>query len=187
MAGYVCPECGLDYDSISPRDASASMRSYPRRYRAQLTSLDDTADIDPDSVVRRRPDPTTWSALEYTAHVADVVDELAGIVRRMTVEDHPTLSMRDPDERAKAEAYNEQEPSAVLDRLAAACDRMASTIDQVSPDDWTRTATFPWGERDAITMTRNAVHEGHHHLRDVERVLTAVRGRTAAADADDDD
>ena len=50
-------------------------------------------------------------------------------------------------------------------------------LDSYRGDDWTRTATFPWGERDALTTARNAVHEGHHHLRDVERVLGVVRGR----------
>jgi hypothetical protein len=32
-----------------------------------------------------------------------------------------------------------------------------------------------------LTMARNAVHEGAHHLRDVDRVLRAVVGRPSSA------
>ena len=62
-----------------------------------------------------------------------------------------------------------------LDRLDTAATRLGDEVDRVSPDGWHRTATFPFGERDILTMTRNGVHEGSHHLRDVERVLDAAR------------
>jgi hypothetical protein len=50
-------------------------------------------------------------------------------------------------------------------------------IEAVRADDWTRKGLLPGGPRDALTLARDGVHEGAHHLRDVQRVLDAVRGR----------
>ncbi len=153
-----------------------AVRSFPRRYRALLVTPG--SDDRPDAVFRRRPDPGTWSALEYTAHVADVLDDLATAVRRMTTERQPTITDGfDPDQRAIDARYNEQDRGAVLANLKAAAERAAGVIDGVDASSWRDTATFSFGERDALTMARNAVHEGYHHLRDIESVLRQVRGR----------
>lgn len=172
---YVCPECGLDYATISPPDAKVAIQSYPRRYRAALAAaLDDDSD---EGLVRRRPDDRTWSALEYAVHVADLFELFATIVRRMYDESDPTIDFWDPDERAAAERYAEADPKATLDRLDAAAADLAAAVDRVDADGWHRTATFPFGQRDLLQMTRNAVHEGSHHLRDIDRVLDAARRR----------
>lgn len=165
--GYVCPECGLDYDTVAPSDAAAAGRSFPRRYREALDGQE-------DDVLRRRPAPETWSALEYTAHVGDVIGWLADIVRAMTTQDDPTLDFPDPDEVARERRYNEQEVATALESVRTASEHFASVVDGVAAGDWGRTAVFPWGDRDALTMARNAVHEGVHHLRDIERGLREV-------------
>jgi hypothetical protein len=175
MPGYVCPECGLDYDTISPSDAKVAIRSFPRRYRSVVAApLEDDAD---EGLIRRRPEETTWSALEYTLHVADLYEAFAPAFRQMFEQDRPTITdgMWDPDERVVSERYNEQDPMAAVARLEAAADALADVLDRVDAGSWSRTATFPWGDRDLLTMTRNAVHEGSHHLRDVEHVLEAAR------------
>ena len=176
MRAYVCPECGLDYDTISPSDAKVAIRSFPRRYRSAVAgALEDDAD---EGLIRRRPDASTWSALEYTVHVADLYEAFAPAFRQMYEQDAPTITgMWDVDERAAAERYGEHDPRATLDRLDAAATALVDVLDRVDADSWSRTATFPWGERDLLTMTRNAVHEGSHHLRDVDRVLEAARRR----------
>jgi hypothetical protein len=171
--GYVCPDCGLDYDTISPSDAEVAIRSYPRRYRNALAgALEDEAD---EGLLRRRPDPSTWSALEYTVHVADLFEFFAGAIRRMYDESEPTIAMWDPDERAAAEHYGDADPRATLDRLDAAAAALVAALERVDPEGWSRTAEFPFGSRSILQMARNAVHEGSHHLRDVERVLDAAR------------
>ena len=114
---WTCPECGLDYGTISPKDATQAVRSFPRRYRALLKGFADD-DGDPDAAIRRRPDPKTWSALEYTAHVADAFDAMVPMLREMVQKDNPRIfDPWDPDERAVAEGYNERKTSEVLDWL----------------------------------------------------------------------
>ncbi|MDQ3106215.1 MAG: DinB family protein [Actinomycetota bacterium] len=171
--GYVCPDCGLDYDTVSPPDAKVAVRSFPRRYRTALAAaFEDDAD---EGLVRRRPEADTWSALEYTVHVADLYELFANIVRRMYDESGPTIDFWDPDARAASEGYGTADPAATLDRLDAAATALGTELDRVDADGWRRTATFPFGDRDLLTMARNAVHEGTHHLRDVERVLESAR------------
>ena len=173
--GYVCAECGLAYDPISPKDAEVAIRSYPRRFREALGHI--PGDSRREALLRRKPDEKTWSSAEYTAHVADLLDAMATVVRRMTTEDSPDLGQEffDPDERAVSANYNERDIEEVLTQLQGSAQTMADAAAGVAPADWNRTAQFPWGERDALTMLRNAVHEGHHHLRDIERVLEQVR------------
>ncbi|HEX7167881.1 MAG TPA: DinB family protein [Acidimicrobiales bacterium] len=175
MSGYVCLECGLEYDSITPSDAKVAIRSFPRRFRAALAAaMEDESD---EGLVRRRPEPAVWSALEYTMHVAEMLDAMAGIVRAMRIGADTAPHVWDPDERAAAGQYNEQDPVAALDLLANGAERFAAEVEQVAPEEWSATAAFPWGERDLLTMMRNGVHEGSHHLRDVERVLERARAK----------
>lgn len=173
----MCAGCGLVYDTISPQDAVVAVRSFPRRYRALLNTpgaADGT-----DAVHRRRPEALAWSAIEHTAHVADVLDHLGPAIRRITVEDNPSITFFDKDERAADQAYNDLALAEVMGWLDIACAELASVLERVSADDWARTARLEAGEQDALTMARNGVHVASHRLRDVERVLAAVRGRPA--------
>jgi len=174
MGGWVCPECGLDYDTVKPLDAINAIRSFPRRYRAALAAL--SRDEAFDVLVRRRPVPGTWSGLEYTAHAADMIDRFAPAIRRIQVEDRPALAFFDPETRVDQDRFNDRTVSRVLSDLETACADMAATLETVEAEDWTRTGRFDWGERDILTTARNAVHEGSHHLRDTERVLAQVWG-----------
>ena len=163
---------------MSPLDAAVAVRSFPRRYRALLVAPQ--SDDGPDAIFRRRPRPSTWSALEYTAHVADRLDHLGPAILQVTRQNTPTIASFDNEERALAKAYNDLDRVEVLGWLDMACEELASVIGDVRPDDWTRTALVAGAERDALTLARDGVHEGAHHLRDVQRVLNAVRGRPPA-------
>jgi hypothetical protein len=170
---WVCPECGLDYGTLHPPFAINAIKSFPRRYAEALAPGSSTDDN--DAVIRTRPEPDVWSALEYTAHVADLMHEFAGVVQRMYDEDKPTIPFTDPDEQAVSAKYNEQPEADVLARMKSGADELVAQAERVDADGWKRTATFPWGERDLLTMVQNAVHEGVHHLRDIANVLAKVR------------
>jgi len=170
---WVCPECHLDYGTLHPPFAINTIKSFPRRFTEALASA--TPEEDNDAVIRTRPSPDVWSALEYTAHVTDILDTFAVIVQRMYDEDKPDLPFWDPDEKAKSDGYNQMARADVFTRLKAGADALVTEAERVDGDGWTRTATFPWGDRDLLTMLQNAAHEGVHHLKDAERVLQQVR------------
>lgn len=169
----VCAECGLDYARLQPPDVKVAVRSFPRRFRQALAAARD--DDAAEALIRRRPDPTTWSALEYTAHVADILEAFAEAIRRTYDEERPALVLFDSDARVGAGRYNEQDPQVIADRLRAAAEHLAAQLDRVDPEGWRREAVLPWGDRDLLDIARLAVHEGAHHLRDVDKVLTAAR------------
>lgn len=174
----VCEECGFDADSLSPADVTTSLRSFAKRYRAPLTRF--LPAEDGDTIVRQRPDPSTWSALEYACHMRDVFDVYATRVQRTLVEDTPTFESMDRDERAQRDRYNEQDPGKVADQLADNAERLAGLLDGVDADNWQRTAITPYPEpapRTLLWMARHVVHEGSHHLLDVGRVMRSVRGK----------
>lgn len=167
--GWVCPECGLAYDPISKSDAAVAIRSFPRRIAEELHRSSGD-----DAVLRQRPEPTVWSALEYAAHVRDGFIWFADLLPAMVRETDPEIVDFDPDERAARERYNEQDVHAVLAGLESAANRLATVIDDIAIEDLDRTGRFSWGRRDVLIMIRNAVHEGKHHLRDIELVLDRV-------------
>jgi hypothetical protein len=176
MAGSACPECGLDAEALRPLDAINAVRTFPYRYRAVFKALSNEPAF--DEIVHRRPAPDVWSAVEYTAHAADMIDRSAPAIRRMQWEDRPTLPFFDPQGRVDSERFNDRPVMGlgVMSALETACSDMASTLETVEPEEWARTGLFDWGERDILATARNAVHEGTHHLHDVERVLARVLG-----------
>ena len=167
-----CEECGFDDGGLSPDDVVAALRRFPKRYRAPLTRLLPNED---GSVLRRRPDPTTWSALEYAAHVRDAFGAYASRVRRTLDEDRPELTGPGPDELAESNRYNDQDPATVADELAANAELLACTLETVPPDGWDRVGLRHGEERSVLFTARRAVHEGNHHLLDVGRSLRAAR------------
>lgn len=173
---WVCPECGVDYGTLHPPFAINSIKSFPRRYREALEPASPSEDN--DKVIRTRPAEGVWSALEYTAHVADLMEPFAVTVERMYREDNPDLSdvFWDENEKAARDKYNEQDKDAVLARLAARTDELVKQAGKVDAKGWSRMGQFGWGDRDLLTMLQNAVHEGVHHLQDIERGLAKVRG-----------
>ncbi len=167
-----CPECGLEFEAMPVDEAVTALRGFGRRYRAPLTRLLPGED---ESVLRARPAPETWSALEYAAHVRDVFDSYAGWVRLVLAEEQPTLEGLSPDEAVVARAYNTQVPAVVVTELADRAEGLATTFESVPDDGWRRIGTRRGEERSVEFLARRAVHEGSHHLLDIGRGLRAAR------------
>jgi hypothetical protein len=174
----VCEECGFDYEAVDESEAGDALRAFGRRYRAPLTRGLPGEDL--DALVRAHPHEGVWSALEYACHVRDVLAVQRERIALALAEDKPTLEPMGREERAVAERYNDQVPGAVVDALAANAVELASVVDALSDDDRARTAIYTYPtptERDVGWVVRHTVHEGHHHLLDIGRVLRAARGR----------
>lgn len=108
-----------------------------------------------------------WST-PATQH--DVLAVFAGRVTLTLVEDDPELGWWDHEAAAVDEAYNEQEPGAVLADLDLNAEHLANVLAGVPADAWGRAATRRGTEHFTIAdMARFCLHEGHHHLRDARR------------------
>lgn len=174
-----CDECGFDYDSVGASDAPTKIRAFGRRYRAPLTRF--LRGEDGDSLLRTRADPAVWSALEYAAHVRDVFAWNNECVRRSLSEDRPAFERFDADEVAAAGLYNQTDPVAVADALAANAEQLAVTFEAVDDDQWDCVHIRGGEDATVLFSAQRAVHEGGHHLLDIGRVMRALR--TARAES----
>jgi hypothetical protein len=134
-------------------------------------------DGEPDDILRRRPQPDVWSALEYAAHVRDIFAIHGSAMNRTLTEDHPVSEWpAGVSEDTVAAGYAALDPRVVLDELSANAERVAARAARTDPGAWRRPATIPPHEEvDALWFLHHCVHEGSHHLRDVARVLETVR------------
>jgi hypothetical protein len=168
-----CEECGFAYTDLAVADVPAAIRAFARRFRAPLTRF--LPGEDGDAIVRRRPAPETWSALEYAAHVRDVFGNYERWVRQTLAEDRPPLDGPRPDDLAASGNYNDLDPVTVADELAANAERLAATLEAVPDDGWERVGIRYNEERSVLLSARRAVHEGNHHLLDIGRGMRTVR------------
>jgi hypothetical protein len=131
----------------------------------------------PDPQLRRRPDPETWSVLEYVCHLRDVYAATAIRLYRTRTEDRPALEPVFNDLRTARFHYNNRHLAAVLDELADNVGGLRAEVDRVPDGGWDREATRRPDElRTARWLVRQAMHEGTHHLRDIAAVARRVDG-----------
>lgn len=170
-----CEACGFVDAAVTMEDAVVALRGFGRRYRAPLTRF--LPGEDGDAILRERPQPAVWSALEYAGHVGQVFRNYNDWVRRALVEDDPVIEAPTPDEAVEAEWCNEADPVEVAGAIAERAEALAATLEAV-PEDATHRCHVRRGEHRSVIFTaRRAVHEGNHHLLDIGRGLRAVRQR----------
>lgn len=161
---HVCTSCDIAYADVAEDDAVAGIRSVPDAVASAVAAL-------PDAALRRRPEPGVWSVLEYTAHLRDVYATFLVRLHRARTEDHPTLDPMFGDLRAQRLRYNDLPVDAVLAELALAAQGFCEEVADTRDDEWTRTVRrLPGEDRTALWLVRHAMHEGVHHVRDIERI-----------------
>jgi SAM-dependent methyltransferase len=160
-----CPECGFSADRVTADRIGEVVRDNATAWAAVLTV--------PDVAVR--PEPGTWSVLEYACHVRDVHRIFDLRVRLMLDEDDPHFPNWDQDETAIAERYGEQDPAVVSEELLEAATVVADRYDSVPPDAWSRRGFRSNGSQFTVESI------GRYHLHDIVHHLHDVRGAVARA------
>ena len=163
---------------MSVPDAIEALRGFGKRYRIPLTRGLKGEDL--DALVRAHPIEGTWSALEYACHVRDVFAVQRERVAQALVEDDYTPAPMRRDDRVTEMHYNEQDPTAVADDIAANATTLATYLENFTAADLARTMTYNYPEpqsRPLSWVAVHTVHEGEHHLLDIGRVMRSARGR----------
>ncbi len=178
---FKCEECGFDNAAADNEELAASIGAFGKRYRAPLTRF--LPNEDADALVRRRPAPDVWSALEYAAHYRDVIGFYAGRIDAMLSQDRPQLGPFDIEGEAKRGNYNALDPAIVADQIGAALETVHARLAALPPGDWSRVGVASDGtsERDIRNMASRLTHEGGHHLLDIGRSLRAAREAAKSA------
>lgn len=152
---------GLDVSRLGPADCEAALRSYPRRFRELLTSVE--------------PDELPHAAVEHADHVARAVALLGEALRRVLVVDQPTLLPAVADDAAREWAFDGSSSiDDVLAFLTIECNALADMLHEVPSEAWTRTGTIAGARRDmsALDIAREAVRTGADHLHAAERTIS---------------
>lgn len=174
-AGEACAECGFRPDDVSPSDALATLRSFPRRWHSALAvHLDDR---DPEVMLVGRPSPGGWTALEHAGHVRDVLHALDIRLQRVLREDDPVLPETHVTPPSGA---NEQGMAVVLAVLGVSSAQLTRTVELTPATAWSRSAQRARRPVTALDLVREAVHEGVHHLRQATVTLETLRMATSA-------
>jgi hypothetical protein len=159
-----CPDCGFDAGSLERADVAPRLRQAAADLAAALTL--------PDATVR--PQPRTWSTLEYACHVRDVFRIFLVRLELMLAQDDPLFANWDQDETAVAERYGEQRPSVVSRELSEAVEALAGRFQELPADVWQRPGRRSDGAAFTVTtFSQYLVHDPVHHVWDVQHGTAA--------------
>jgi DinB superfamily len=158
-----CPDCGLAARGRPRHDLPSRLEDEGRAWGVLLRATS-AADL------RARAPDGTWSALEYGAHVRDVLAVFAARVELALAEDGPIFGWWDHEAAADAERYNDQSPEAVAAELEGRASQLAALARRLAGGDWLRTGTRRDNETFTVeALVRFALHEAHHHRVDADR------------------
>jgi hypothetical protein len=153
-----CAECGYDASVVEDAAIGSLLRANAAAWPSVLQRAEVTV----------RPNDSTWSPLEYAAHVRDVYRLFLVRLNLMLDEDDPLFANWDQDATAIEERYNEQDPQAVGSDVIEAGTALADAFDAVSADAWARTGRRSDGARFTVSsFGKYLVHDPVHHLWDV--------------------
>ncbi|MET0713943.1 MAG: DinB family protein [Mycetocola sp.] len=153
-----CPACGFDAHTVAFQDLPALLRDNIASWPGVLER--------PDVAVR--PDDSTWSPLEYAAHVRDVFHVFSGRLNLMLAEHNPEFENWDQDASALAGRYGEQDPLQIRDELVEAGTELADAFERVPIEAASRTARRSDGSHFTVeTLGRYMLHDVVHHRWDV--------------------
>ena len=153
-----CAECGYDASAVDPGAVAAAIRDNASRWPAVLARPD----------VRERPNDSTWSALEYGAHVRDVFRIFRTRLALMRAEHDPLFANWDQDVTAIEDRYAEQNPATVASELVDAAEALAADFETVAGDEWDRAGRRSDGASFTVsTFALYLLHDPVHHLADV--------------------
>jgi hypothetical protein len=164
-----CPQCGEDASSLEHGQLGPALLSAAAAWRTFLTGAD-------DAYLRTIPGPGIFSPMQYGAHVRDIQGVYGDRILLMLREDNPVFPQFNPDESAWA-GYNELEVDVLAGDLERQAQRLAGILEDLAPEDWSRTMVRDGGSDGVFTFTvaglaSYAVHEARHHLLDANGTLT---------------
>lgn len=153
-----CPDCGFVAAAVADDDVARLLTAFTSPWPTVLVRAD----------VRDRPDPATWSPLEYGAHVRDVCRLFTQRTDLMLEQDNPSFANWDQDATAIEDDYASQDPEEVAGEILAAGVAWASRYAALTSGQWERAGVRSNGSPFTVrTLAQYGLHDLGHHLWDV--------------------
>lgn len=162
-----CDECRFVASDYTRSDLVSTLRVTAPMWRTTVEGID-------DEILRQRPSPEVWSALEYAAHTRDITRVLA-IMAGFAIElDEPHLDVEptSPDGMAAPEV-----PASIdiaIDQIDSAAAQFQDGVAGLDDAGWSRSVSLADEKHDVTWIVGHAVHDATHHLKDVGRGLHAL-------------
>lgn len=156
-----CEDCGFAWEEVPDAAIAERIRGGAGTLAGLLARIPD-----PD----RRPRPDRWSAVEYGAHVRDVLLHVRDRVVIALVEDDPGFKPLYRDERVALGLYAREDATTVAGDLTTAAALFTRTWAALDAAQLDRPCqyTFPVPTTRSVRwMGQQVVHEVEHHLGDV--------------------
>ncbi|WP_026919373.1 DinB family protein [Gordonia shandongensis] len=153
-----CVDCGFDPGTLTRAGVADRIAASAAGWETVLSRPG----------VAERPDPQTWSPLEYACHVRDLYTVMRQRLELMRERQPARFADWDQDAVAVAGDYRGQDPVAVGAALAANAREFADAYRAVPERDWTRRGERGDGRPFTVeTLARYAIHDVEHHRVDV--------------------
>jgi hypothetical protein len=165
-----CEECGFDARNLSTDEVSARLGRVPGDVQSALAVRD-------PALLRQRPDPETWSPIEYLGHLRDLMAWHRFLIEQGIAEDRPAVPVVDPDASVADSGYADADVDQLFGQFTRRVDRLRARIDALEPGQAARKIQWVQGQEiDVQLVARSALHEGFHHTADLHRLLDGRPG-----------
>ena len=171
--GY-CEQCGFNYDTGTLQGTVTLLVRQSADCSMALTKA--AAGPDPN-VVRLRPEPDVWSAIEYACHVRDVLEVQRYRIAQCLAEDRPVYAPMDRTGRVKQEKYENQDPMEVAAALVRFAREFGAAARVLQPEELGKLGLYNYPVRAPRTLSwiiRHTAHEIQHHRHDILEILAKV-------------
>ncbi len=144
-------------------------------YLAGPQKLRDAIDGMSDEQIDAAPIPGKWSTRQVICHIADFEPVYADRMKRIIVEENPTMFGGDPDVFAAGLAYNERDIEEELQLLAAVRKHVARILKTLKPEQFERMGNHSVdGPISLEVLLQRITNHIPHHIAFIEKKRAAL-------------
>ncbi|HEU4507495.1 MAG TPA: DinB family protein [Pyrinomonadaceae bacterium] len=157
---------------MTPEERNELIATYAAGYQEVMNALESF----PADQLGAHPLPGKWSAREIVHHLGDSESTSAWRLRKLLVEDNPTIQGYDQDQFANRLRYNERDMEPALEAFRWARESTMQVIGLMTEDDWQRAGTHTEsGRYTTEDWLRIYAAHAHNHAAQIRRLREALQ------------
>lgn len=156
---------------MTPQERSELIAKYAAGYDEVMKALDGF----PVESLGAHPIPGKWSAREIVHHLGDSESTSAIRLRKLLVEDNPTIEGYNEAEFAVKLRYNDRDIAPALDAFRSSRETTTQLLGIMSEDEWNRSGVHTEsGPYSVEKWLRIYAEHAHNHASQIQRLKDAL-------------